>query len=239
MTAWSLSIRSVGSRPMSRPAFAGNRSRAGSLRCWQRLLKNASHAKAGCSSRNGTASVALPFAVAAICDYSPGIEYCSALGQQVAASFVVDGEIVTFKNGLIGFAKLQQRMRVTRPSANLLREVPVWFYLFDLLYLDRHDTRQVALRYRKELLRDAFAFFDARRSSRARAAFGSRWTVPGAMAWQAIEPVDRRKVAAGAVHPRNSGRAIGGPPRLRLVSSAPTIRPACQTTCCRSPFSGW
>jgi len=34
----------------------------------------------------------------------------------------------------------------------------VWFYLFDLLYLDRYDIRQVPLRYRKEVLRNAFDF---------------------------------------------------------------------------------
>ena len=42
------------------------------------------------------------------------------------------------------------------PSADLLRRVPVWLYLFDLLYLDRYDTRRVPLRYRKELLRTTF-----------------------------------------------------------------------------------
>src|SRR5712671_2293503 len=49
-------------------------------------------------------------------------------------------------------------MQVEHPSAELLRRVPVWIYLFDLLYLDRYDTRQVPLRYRKELLRNVFEF---------------------------------------------------------------------------------
>jgi bifunctional non-homologous end joining protein LigD len=70
---------------------------------------------------------------------------------------------VTFKNGISSFSKLQQRMQVVRPSADLLRRIPVWLYLFDLLYLDRYDTRQVALRYRKELLRHAFEFKDSLR----------------------------------------------------------------------------
>jgi DNA ligase D-like protein (predicted ligase) len=34
----------------------------------------------------------------------------------------------------------------------------VWLYLFDLLYLDGYDTREVPLRYRKELLRNTFDF---------------------------------------------------------------------------------
>src|SRR3977135_2000309 len=53
-------------------------------------------------------------------------------GQQID-SFIADGEIVTFKDGITSFAKLQQRMQVQHPSNDLLRRVPVWLYLFDLL----------------------------------------------------------------------------------------------------------
>ena len=85
-------------------------------------------------------------------------EITTALERQEAASFITDGEMVTFKNGITSFAKLQERMQVAHPSPDLLRRVPVWLYLFDLLYLDRYDTRQLPLRCRKTLLRKAFAF---------------------------------------------------------------------------------
>ena len=85
-------------------------------------------------------------------------EITTALDRQEAASFITDGEIVTFKNGITSFAKLQERMQVAHPSPDLLRRVPVWLYLFDLLYLDRYDTRQLPLRCRKTLLNKAFAF---------------------------------------------------------------------------------
>jgi bifunctional non-homologous end joining protein LigD len=85
-------------------------------------------------------------------------EIMTAFLQQKTECFVADGEIVAFKNGITSFAKLQQRIQVGRPSADLVRRVPVWLYLFDLLYLDRYDTRQVPLRYRKELLRNTFDF---------------------------------------------------------------------------------
>jgi bifunctional non-homologous end joining protein LigD len=85
-------------------------------------------------------------------------EIMAAFHRQKADSFIADGEIATFKNGIISFAKLQQRMQVEHPTADLLRKVPVWLYLFDLLYLDRYDTRQVPLRYRKEALRRTFDF---------------------------------------------------------------------------------
>lgn len=85
-------------------------------------------------------------------------EITAAFHRQKTASFIADGEIVTFQDGITSFAKLQQRMQVEHPSPDLLRRVPVCFYVFDLLYLDRHDTRQVPLHYRKEVLREIFNF---------------------------------------------------------------------------------
>lgn len=90
-------------------------------------------------------------------------EITAAFHRQEIDAFIADGEIVTFKDGITSFAKLQQRMQVEHPSADLLRRVPVWLYLFDLLYLDRYDTRQVPLRYRKELLSNTFDFRDSLR----------------------------------------------------------------------------
>jgi len=70
-------------------------------------------------------------------------EIAAAFQRQQAASLIADGEIVAFENGITSFAKLQRRMQVEHPSAELLRSVPVWLYLFDLLYLDRFDIREV------------------------------------------------------------------------------------------------
>jgi bifunctional non-homologous end joining protein LigD len=83
-------------------------------------------------------------------------EITAVLQRQEMRPFVVDGEIVTFEDGVTSFAKLQQRMQIEHPSAELVCKVPVWLYLFDLLYLDHYDTRQVPLRYRKQSLRNAF-----------------------------------------------------------------------------------
>jgi len=87
-------------------------------------------------------------------------EIAAAFRRQKLDSFVADGEVVAFKDGLTSFTKLQRRMQVQRPSAVLLRTVPVWIYLFDLLYLDRYDTRGIPLLHRKELLRGALDFED-------------------------------------------------------------------------------
>jgi bifunctional non-homologous end joining protein LigD len=90
-------------------------------------------------------------------------EVTAAFHRQRVDSFIADCEIVTFKDRITSFTKLQERMQVAHPSADLLRRVPVWLYLFDLLHLDRYDTRQVPLRFRKQVLRNAFNFRDSLR----------------------------------------------------------------------------
>jgi bifunctional non-homologous end joining protein LigD len=85
-------------------------------------------------------------------------EVVEAMFRQKTTCFIADGEIVTFDDGITSFAKLQPRMQVAHPSTDLIRRVPVWFYLFDLLYLDRYDIRHLPLRYRKKVLRNAFDF---------------------------------------------------------------------------------
>jgi ATP-dependent DNA ligase len=85
-------------------------------------------------------------------------ELVKALTNQKTGCFIVDGEIVTFERGVTSFAKLQQRMQIQNPPAELRRRVPVWFYAFDLLYLATYDLRQVPLRYRKDLLKKTIEF---------------------------------------------------------------------------------
>jgi bifunctional non-homologous end joining protein LigD len=88
-------------------------------------------------------------------------EIVAALRRQRIDCFIADGEIVAFKDGITSFAKLQERMKVARPSEDLLGSVPVRLYLFDLLYLDHYDIRQVPLQYRKEILGSTFEFRDS------------------------------------------------------------------------------
>jgi len=53
--------------------------------------------------------------------------------------------------------------------------VPVWLYLFDLIYLNGYDTQQVPLRYRKELLRNTFDFGESLRFTEHRETEGERY----------------------------------------------------------------
>ena len=66
----------------------------------------------------------------------------------------LDGEIVALdKDGRSDFQQLQQRFSVQSPSAELMRKVPVVYYVFDILYCDGHDLRKVPLIERKKLLK--------------------------------------------------------------------------------------
>jgi len=71
-----------------------------------------------------------------------------------ASTAILDGEIVTLdENGRSDFQKLQNRFGVTKPSQKLLNEVPLTYYLFDVLYCNGFDVRKTPLLQRKELLR--------------------------------------------------------------------------------------
>jgi bifunctional non-homologous end joining protein LigD len=67
---------------------------------------------------------------------------------------ILDGEIVVLdENGRSEFERMQQRMNVQRPSPDLLSRYPVTYFLFDLVYCDGYDLREVPLLGRKNFLR--------------------------------------------------------------------------------------
>jgi bifunctional non-homologous end joining protein LigD len=71
-----------------------------------------------------------------------------------AGTAILDGEIVTLdENGRSDFQKLQNRFGVTKPSQQLITEVPLTYYLFDVLYCNGFDVRKTPLLQRKQLLR--------------------------------------------------------------------------------------
>ncbi|HVY78732.1 MAG TPA: non-homologous end-joining DNA ligase [Solirubrobacterales bacterium] len=85
-------------------------------------------------------------------------ELTEALAADAAAEFVADGEIVAFEGSQTSFARLQGRMQIQDPEQARRTGIPVFLYLFDLLYFDGHDLRQLPLRKRKSLLRRALSF---------------------------------------------------------------------------------
>src|SRR5713226_1280914 len=66
---------------------------------------------------------------------------------------ILDGEIVALDaHGRGDFGRLQERMHVRAPGEKLLREIPVVYFAFDLLYCDGYDLREAPLLERKQLL---------------------------------------------------------------------------------------
>jgi len=78
----------------------------------------------------------------------------ASLPQAIAAREVIlDGEIVALDvRGHSDFERLQERMHVRAPSENLVSQMPVVFYVFDLLYCNGYDLREAPLLERKQLL---------------------------------------------------------------------------------------
>ena len=65
---------------------------------------------------------------------------------------VLDGEVVAFDGEATSFARLQGRMGLNDPRRARATGIEVSLHLFDLLHLDGHDLRALALRERKQLL---------------------------------------------------------------------------------------
>jgi bifunctional non-homologous end joining protein LigD len=88
-------------------------------------------------------------------------EIAAALSaQRPAGGLVADGEIVAFDGTQTRFGRLQQRLGVASPADQLLRDYPVYYYLFDVLFTDGTDTRPLPLTERKRILAGAVTFTD-------------------------------------------------------------------------------
>ena len=61
-------------------------------------------------------------------------EVADALRAQKADGFVVDGEVVAFRDGQTSFSMLQQRLGVAHPAPGLIEDFPVTYYIFDVLF---------------------------------------------------------------------------------------------------------
>jgi bifunctional non-homologous end joining protein LigD len=85
-------------------------------------------------------------------------DLAEALAAQDCADFIVDGEVVAFQGSQTSFEMLQQRLGVRNPGADLRAAVPVYFYLFDVLWANGRDVRGLPLRERKQVLRRLLSF---------------------------------------------------------------------------------
>lgn len=102
-------------------------------------------------------------------------EIVEALADRGGDRFVVDGEIVAFDGDQTSFAKLGPRIHLSDPARARRSGIAVYYYLFDLLYFDEFDARELPLRQRKQLLRDAFDHTDPIRFSEHRNTDGEQY----------------------------------------------------------------
>ena len=94
---------------------------------------------------------------------------------------------------------LQQRIHVTHPDARLLRKVPVFYYIFDVLYADDQDVRPQPLRERKDVLHRVLSFRDPLRFTEHRDTEGEASTPrPGQRLGGADRQARRRPVPGQA-----------------------------------------
>ncbi len=87
-------------------------------------------------------------------------ELMDAIRAQRSKSFILDGEVVALRPGTtIGsFSRLQRRMHYENPPPELIKSVPVIYFVFDLLYLEGSDERELPLVDRKRVLQTNFVF---------------------------------------------------------------------------------
>ena len=76
-------------------------------------------------------------------------EVARALAEEPCQRFAADGEVVAFKGSETSFAALSERGH---------HFVPVFYYVYDMLWLDGYDVRALPLRSRKRLLKAALQF---------------------------------------------------------------------------------
>lgn len=87
-------------------------------------------------------------------------ELVEALSGLDGPDLVIDGEVVAFDGSVTSFSRLQGRMQKQDPQQARATGITVYYYAFDLLHLDGYSTRDLPLRDRKRLLRDAVDFAD-------------------------------------------------------------------------------
>lgn len=114
-------------------------------------------------------------------------EIAEALAAQAADHFVVDGEVVAFERNRTSFARLQRRMHLRDPEMARRTGVAVFYYLFDVLYVDGFDVSGLRLRERKGVLRKLISFKDPLRFTPHRNAEGvAYWEEACRKGWEGV-----------------------------------------------------
>lgn len=92
-------------------------------------------------------------------------ELVKALLKQKSDSFIIDGEVVALQRTKSSFEKLQKRMKNSNPTAQEIKKTPLYYYIFDMMYVDGYEIIALPLLARKKLLKKIISFKDPLRYS--------------------------------------------------------------------------
>lgn len=95
--------------------------------------------------------------------------------QQVDSNYILDGEVVAFREGVTSFSELQKRMNLKDSEEIEGHETAVFFYAFDLVHFEDLDLSQLPLLERKKVLRENISFQDQIRYTPHREAEGLKF----------------------------------------------------------------
>ncbi len=87
-------------------------------------------------------------------------EIVEALEKQKTPDFIIDGEIVAFQGDNTSFSKLQERIGIKNREEALKSKIKVYYYIFDLIYIENYLIEKLPLTLRKELLRKHLTYQD-------------------------------------------------------------------------------
>ena len=82
-------------------------------------------------------------------------EVLAAAASQQPRNFLLDGEVVAYEGDQTSFSRLQQRLGVIMPTAELVADYPVVYNVFDLIELDGEDLTELPLLERRARLAKA------------------------------------------------------------------------------------
>lgn len=85
-------------------------------------------------------------------------ELVDAFKEQPEENFIVDGEIVAFRNGISNFSELQKRMNLKDSEEISSHTTSVFFYAFDIIHVGDSDLSKLPVLARKDVLEKTLKF---------------------------------------------------------------------------------
>ena len=85
-------------------------------------------------------------------------EVVDILEKQKIDSFIIDGEIVAFEGDVTSFSRLQGRMHIVNEEEARTSKIAVYYYIFDIMYIDSYDLSDLPLDARKHVLKLSLSF---------------------------------------------------------------------------------